>query len=297
MKQSQKKILGKEAFYSYYASIFGERWQTLEKALLLEPCYCSILFEGAKPYFLDAGSVCAALTLPVKNAASVLDVCAAPGGKSLVLASNLSPKAHLLCNERSPERTARLSKVIEDSLPASIGQRVGISTKDGSSLCRTQNECFDCILLDAPCSSERHVLKSPVHLNRWSPSRTKHIAIEQWALLSSSWRLLSLGGFLLYATCALSPKENDGVVVRLKKKFGGSVRKASLKEMYDTFSQNLCTCPVKSGENSPPLTAIFSRCEETEEGLMLLPDKSFAGPLYFSLFQKVERYATLQSSF
>ena len=69
--------------------------------------------------------------------------------------------------------------------------------------------------LDVPCSSERHVFADEKYLDMWSPSRIKSLAIEQWALLSSAYRLLRNDGFLLYSTCALNPKENDLFIVSL----------------------------------------------------------------------------------
>lgn len=285
MKQSQKKekLVGKEAFYAYYRSLFGSRWEALEAALCSEPEYCTLCFKEQKPYFLDAASVCAALTLPVKDAQSVLDVCAAPGGKTLVLASNLGQDATLLCNERSRERATRLCKVVKESLPQNIQERTSFLCTDGATLCQRLQETFDCILLDAPCSSERHVLKNPTYLAEWSPARTKHLAASQWALLSSSWRLLSPNGYLLYATCALSPDENDGIVQRLQKKYGNVVQKSTFLEMRAFFLQNSVSCPIKT---DVPLAEIFSLCEETALGVQFLPDKSHCGPLYFSLLQK-----------
>lgn len=135
-----------------------------------------------KSYFLDSASVLAALCLPLKGAERILDLCAAPGGKTLVLASRMDPDALLSSNERSPERKHRLAVVVETCLPPQISASVKTSCSDGSTWCTRQSECFDRILLDAPCSSERHVYLDPKYLKDWSLSRIKTVTTEQWAL-------------------------------------------------------------------------------------------------------------------
>lgn len=265
MKQQKKS--GEELFEEYYSQLFGTRWQSLKDALLGEPIYCEYNAGGEKPYFLDPGSVMAAQSLPLKDAEKLLDMCAAPGGKTLVLADNMEEDASLDSNERSPDRKQRLDRVVAESLPVSVSKRIKTSCSDCATWCRRQTECYDRILLDAPCSSERHVLADPKYLAQWTPNRIKTLSMEQWALLSSGWRLLKPEGYLLYATCALSPKENDQVVERLFKKFD-DVEKAE---------------PNFEGQKIK-----FSFIpEHTLYGYHVLPDTcAGAGPLYFSLLRK-----------
>lgn len=266
MKQKDRRS-GSELFESYYGDLFGDRWTHLRQSLLEEPVYLSYQAGGTEPYFLDPGSVLAAQSLPLSGAKRLLDMCAAPGGKTLVLANNMDGDARLDSNERSADRKQRLDHVVANSLPSEKAARVRTSCSDAATWCRRQRECYDRILLDAPCSSERHVLTDPKYLALWTPNRVKSLAMEQWALLSSGWRLLAKGGFLVYATCALSPKENDEVVGRLFEKFDDAVCSTI------DFSAQPIDCHLVP--------------EKTKYGYQVLPDAcAGAGPLYFALLQK-----------
>ncbi len=290
MKQ-REKVHGSAGFDTYYRELYGDRWECLKMSLLSESVYAKLDFSDdqsdCQPYFLDPASVCVALCLPVRNAGKILDLCAAPGGKSLVLAGNLADNAVLYSNERSAERKMRLSKVIAQSLPEARAKNIIISCSDGATWCRKETEAYDRILLDVPCSSERHVMTDEKYLREWSPSRTKQLAIEQWALLSSAWRLLVKGGYLVYSTCALSSKENDDVIERLFKKFD-DVRLIATDEINKIFSENMAGFCGKIEENaSVSIQSVLKNAEKTEFGLHILPDSAIgAGPIFFSVLQK-----------
>lgn len=287
-KNKIQKVFGQEAFEHFYSEIFTERWDMLKTALAQETLHAELSYKNCESYFLDPASIVAALCLPVKDSEKILDLCAAPGGKTLVLAGNKNDDAVLFSNERSPSRKARLSKVVESSLPLEISCNVKVSLSDGASWCRRESECYESILLDAPCSSERHVLNDKKYLEQWTPSRIKTVSMEQWALLSCAYRLLKKNGFLLYATCALCPQENDGVVSKLLKKFPDAniASKDFMKEIFDLNRKSIkadILCPQNFS-----LEDYFSFAEKTEFGFHILPDKSFgAGPLYFSLIKKL----------
>ena len=331
MKQSKKtqKIFGAQGFDFYYSQIFPNDWQELKTSLFSENVYLKLQFENCSPYFLDPASICAALTLPLDNLdfadfnsadsdksstesslktsenpqseQKVLDMCAAPGGKTLVLSSNLSKNQTLFSNERSSSRKARLLKVCTESLPESLQKKLRISCSDASTWCRRETESYDAILLDAPCSSERHVLTDSKYLSTWSPSRIKSLAIEEWALLSCAWRLLKVNSYLLYSTCALNPCENDELISKLLKKFD-NVSVKSFDECKKIFKNNLKTSKAKFSfpENSKfdfedsneilsqnLLEKIYDNLQKTQYGFHILPHKNFScGPIYFSLLQK-----------
>ena len=266
-EQGSAPLKGAAGFEQYYSSLYGERWESLKKAFAAPTDSVELKIEGAqKPYYLDSASIFAAQCLPVQDAADILDLCAAPGGKTLVIASRMGKDATLSSNERSPQRKHRLAVVVEECLPPQISERVKVSCSDGSTWCTRQTECFDSILLDAPCSSERHVIADPKYLEQWSPSRIKTVTMEQWALLSSAFRLLRKGGWLLYSTCALCPQENDGMIEKLIKKFGMGALSLSKGIVNKSTSIKL---------------------EPTLYGYQILPDKSNgAGPIYFALIKK-----------
>ena len=270
-KNREKKLSGAKGFDEYYTNLFGERWPSIKEAFSSEPDYAEWNAGGEKSYFLDSASVRAAVSLPLRGAQSILDLCAAPGGKTLVLASNMDGEARLLSNERSAERKKRLQNTVRDCLPLDVQERVQVICKDGAVMCRANENAFDAILLDAPCSSERHVFADEKYLSQWSPSRIKTLSVAQWALLSSAWRMLREGGFLLYSTCALSPEENDDIIEKLLKKFDRvKICEPKISLDYKAFTDS-----------------VLPDYEKTKHGAHILPDKSKgAGPLYFCLLQK-----------
>ena len=215
-----KQTSGAEAFEAYYAALFGTRWPALREALLKETQPVAFSVRGGKPYYLDQASIYAAQALPPLDEGSYLDMCAAPGGKTLVLASGMGQEAHIQANELSRSRRARLLTVLAEHLPPDISTRIEVTGYDAATLPRYRQACCDRILLDAPCSSERHVITDAKYLACWTPARVKMLAQRQWALLSAAFLLLKPGGFLVYATCALADAENDGVIEKLLKKYG-----------------------------------------------------------------------------
>jgi 16S rRNA (cytosine1407-C5)-methyltransferase len=259
-----------ESFEAYYRELYGSRWEGLRESLV-EDRPAHVFSEGLKlPYLLDYASVLAArslrLTPPANTEAppAALDACAAPGGKSLVIASNLPAGMLLVSNELSAERRRRLSAVLDKHLSGEKRVRVKVSgfnaAAEGGR--RREHGRYAAILLDAPCSSEAHVLRDETALSAWTAARPRFLARRQWALLSSAFLLLSPGGSLVYATCALSAVENDGVVRRLIEKYGAAA------------------------EPEPP---DFSEGEQTEFGRLILPDTAGGiGPMYVARFKKTQ---------
>jgi 16S rRNA (cytosine1407-C5)-methyltransferase len=212
---------------------------------------------------MDQASVLAAMSLRLPKEGAILDACAAPGGKSLVISSRMGPDLRLLSNELSAERRRRLSNVLGEYLDETKRRRVTVSGFDAAVLGgrRSEQARFAAILLDAPCSSERHVLKNAKALTQWSPARPRSLCRRQWALLSSCFLLLKPGASLVYSTCALGDEENDGVVARLFDKYGPEV----LAEELD-----------------------FTEGEKTRYGRLILPDASGGmGPMYVARVLKL----------
>jgi 16S rRNA C967 or C1407 C5-methylase (RsmB/RsmF family) len=271
---------GESAFNMTYSALYGSRWEGLKTALLGEKDLRPWKYPGRPPYLLDSASILAALSLPLKGAKKIFDCCAAPGGKSLVLASMMDSSATLRANDRSSERAGRLRGVLRDCLPPEILSRVTVTVGDAARLARRRPSgelsaggLYDAVFLDAPCSSERHVLASPYHLARWSPARSRNLAASQWALLSAAFRLLAPGGVLVYATCALHPQENDGVVQRLFKKFPGTAEPAPLSPAPEQ-AQGFFPGPLPEPE-------------KTDAGYRILPDScAGAGPMFFACVKK-----------
>ncbi|MDR0587014.1 MAG: 16S rRNA methyltransferase [Treponema sp.] len=250
-------------FEDYYKAIYGERWKHLRKALLeTSP---SFPFTGSfivSPYYMDPASVRAAESLRLAENGTIFDACAAPGGKSLVIAASLPRSAFLMANELSRERRRRLLNVLDSHLSSEARARVTVSGFDAASLGGKADyrERFSGVFLDAPCSSERHVIQNEKALSRWTAARPRFLAQRQWALLSSCFLMLKPGASLVYATCAISAEENDGVAEKLLAKY-------------------------KSGAALDPPD--FPEGEQTGFGRIILPDRSGgSGPMYVARFIK-----------
>jgi 16S rRNA C967 or C1407 C5-methylase (RsmB/RsmF family) len=256
--KSNKTIKGADAFEQHFSARFGERWPGLKAALTQEGQHTSL--QGLiQDYWLDPASVLAAQALDVQPGHQVLDMCAAPGGKSLVLALALKGEGKLISNEFSSARRARLWRVLDEHLPPALRPSVDVLGRDGGTFGRSHPEMFDRILVDAPCGSESHVLQSPEHLSTWGPKRPKQMAERQFALLCSAFDALKPGGILVYSTCSISAEENDGVCAKLLKK-----------------RQGVCWLPPQN------------TYEPTELGNWILPDQSPGqGPLFWARLQKL----------
>jgi 16S rRNA C967 or C1407 C5-methylase (RsmB/RsmF family) len=250
-----------QRFDKFYSSLYLDRWETLKRSLVV-PSTPIAYSEGLeKTYFLDEASIIAANLLPVSEGDHVLDMCAAPGGKSLVLANKLRASGSLTCNDRSSQRRLRLRKVLDEHLPESWRASVSITSHDASKWGLYEQSAYDAILLDAPCSSERHVLQDPKALELWGPARTKHLAVQQFAMLAAALEAVKPGGYILYSTCSISSLENESVVERLAKKRSGR---------YEEI----------------PIEAPFS--EKLSHGHIILPDTAQGkGPLYFCLIRRL----------
>ena len=158
---------------------------------------------------------------------------------------------------------------------------------DSALWCKSMGESFDAVLLDAPCSSEKHVIKSAKWLSVWSAARVKELAIRQWSLASCAFRLLKDGGFLLYCTCALLPAENDAVLSRLLEKFPTALA-LPREQVREVFCANVASSRAKIiCPEGLSLESLFDSAEQTRFGFHVLPDIACgAGPIYFSLIQK-----------
>jgi hypothetical protein len=287
----KKGVLGFDAWYS---AAYGARWPAL-KAALLAPrahvavynpythvtpagttsCVPGITFSHAiathwpspsvtaqglmNYYLLDAASILPVEALAIQPGERVVDLCAAPGGKSLLCAYKLNGHGVLIANDRSSTRRLRIQRIMEEYLPESVRQMVQITGHDATRWSLHARDCYDKVLLDAPCSSERHLLEHPNELAQWAPGRTKSLAVTQFAMLASALDIVKVGGRIVYSTCALSTLENDDVIAKLHKK-----RPGRFQLEHPTFAIGT----------------------ETRYGWQVLPDSDGWGPFYVAVIQR-----------
>jgi 16S rRNA C967 or C1407 C5-methylase (RsmB/RsmF family) len=247
------------AFLEHFSKLYGPRWPALHAALRGEaPKIERDCFSGFSRYTLDSASVRAALALKVQPLDQVLDLCAAPGGKTLVLLECLQGRGSLVANELSSDRRRRLRDVIATHVPKDLQSLVTVTGFDGNQFGLKKKAVFDRVLLDAPCSSERHMMEEDPDVPGWKESRTRQLAMRQYSLICSALLALKDGGTLVYSTCSISPLENDGVIERVLKKKGDRV---SLE----------------------PETGDLSDLEPTRFGFQIFPDRAQgAGPIYIA---------------
>ncbi|WP_297529384.1 RsmB/NOP family class I SAM-dependent RNA methyltransferase [Thiohalobacter sp.] len=147
----------------------------------------------------------------------VLDLAAAPGGKTLQMAAMMANRGRIAAVEAVRSRFFRLRANLE----AQGATCVQTYLADGAKVWRKVPERFDRVMLDAPCSSEARMhLDAPDSLRYWSPKKLRDMSRKQGRLLYSAVQALRPGGRLLYATCSFAPEENEAVVDRALRVFG-----------------------------------------------------------------------------
>jgi NOL1/NOP2/fmu family ribosome biogenesis protein/precorrin-6B methylase 2 len=141
---------------------------------------------------------------------AVLDLCAAPGGKTTHLAARMRGAGLLVANEPHPARAKILSQNVERM---GIRNAVVMNEMPGR-LAERFPGFFDRILVDAPCSGEGMFRKDPDARSEWSPDHVTLCADRQLDILLSAAAMLKPGGRLVYSTCTFSPEENEGAISR-----------------------------------------------------------------------------------
>lgn len=171
----------------------------------LDPC-----FHGGAYYVQEASSMFLAHILKQilpPRPLRMLDLCAAPGGKSTLLASALPPDSLLVSNEVIRSRAAILKENI-----IKWGQANVVVTNNDPADFQGLEGAFDLILVDAPCSGEGMFRKDPTAIREWSPDNLRLCSERQKRILSDIWPSLRPGGMLIYSTCTFNREENEGIL-------------------------------------------------------------------------------------
>lgn len=134
----------------------------------------------------------------------ILDLCAAPGGKSTLLASWMPPGSLLLANEVIRSRVS----VLKDNLTRWGHPNTFTCSYDPEAFAKL-NGFFDLVLVDAPCSGEGLFRKDPAAIQEWSPEQVESCSARQRRILSAAQQLLAPAGLLVYSTCTFNETEND----------------------------------------------------------------------------------------
>ena len=147
----------------------------------------------------------------------VLDLCAAPGGKSTLLQSLLSPDSLLVANEVIRNRVT----ILEENMVKWGGDNVVVTSSDPEAFGRLENY-FDVIVVDAPCSGSGLFRREPEAVREWSPDAVRLCHQRQQRILADCWPALRRDGLLIYSTCSYSREENEDIVDWMVSDLGGT---------------------------------------------------------------------------
>lgn len=159
-------------------------------------------------YIQEPSAMTPASLLPINPGDKVLDICAAPGGKSTELGAKLEGEGLLVSNDISNSRAKALLKNIE-----LFGIRNALVVSEApNKLAQYFPEYFDKILIDAPCSGEGMFRKSPAIMKNWEQYGVDYYNKLQKEIILFAASMLKPGGYMLYSTCTFSPEENEGTI-------------------------------------------------------------------------------------
>lgn len=166
------------------------------------------LHEAGAYYIQEPSAMAAVEVLAPEPGERILDLCAAPGGKSTQIAGRMQGQGLLVSNEIIGERARVLSQNVE---------RMGVSN---CVVCSEKPEriaslfpaFFDRVLVDAPCSGEGMFRKEETARQEWSPEAVRMCAERQSLILEEAAKTVKPGGVLVYSTCTFSPEENEGTI-------------------------------------------------------------------------------------
>ena len=218
------------------AQVFeGERigWSEYGRYLAMRPQFTlDALLHGGAYYVQEASSQFVGYLLRdlELEGCRVLDMCAAPGGKSTIYSTLVGRRGLVVANDISRSRALALSDNV---------QRWGMGnvmvTCNQPSHIGAFEEWFDVVAVDAPCSGEGMFRKMDEARTEWTPSSPDMCAERQREILSEAWRALRPGGRLIYSTCTFNDREDEGVVEWLAEEFGDELQPIERVELSDAW--------------------------------------------------------------
>ncbi len=219
--------------------------------------------ETGSAYPTNPSSIIAARALAVEPGQEVLDLAAAPGGKTLQLAIAMENRGRIAAVEVVKGRFHRMRANLERCGATSVEFYLA----DGRTIGRKVPERFDRVLLDSPCSSESRIrLDEPASYRHWSPRKTREMVRKQRGLIRSAYLALKPGGEMVYCTCAFSAEENELIVDYL-------LRRESDAELLEPAGE------LAAADSVPGLTSWRGKALDTRlvRCRRILPDDLFDG--------------------
>lgn len=166
--------------------------------------------EAGAYYIQEPSAMAPAAYLDAQPGEKILDLCAAPGGKSTQIAGSMQGQGLLISNEIHPARARILAENIE---------RMGISNAIVTNMAPAELSAhfplfFDRIMVDAPCSGEGMFRKNEEAISQWSPENVALCAQRQQEILEQADLMLRMGGRMVYSTCTFSPEEDEQCILQ-----------------------------------------------------------------------------------
>jgi len=234
---------------------------------------------GTSNYFLmDAASLLPVLALNLEPNDAVLDLCAAPGGKSLAILQTLYPRK-LVSNDISFSRISRLKNVMQQYLGQTQTWKDRWTLKQSDARDWDESEVYDKVLVDVPCTVDRHSANEEDN-SIFKQSRMKErvqLPELQSEILRAGIRACKPGGTIVYSTCSLSPIQNDGVVYM------------ALKQLEEVDNIKVIVKDLRPTARAFGFMSRFAPVSLMRLGQQVLPSiPNNYGPMYICKMQRVE---------
>lgn len=166
-------------------------------------------------YLQEPSASSAVEVLDVQPGEWILDLCAAPGGKSTQIASKLGNTGFLLCNEIEFKR----AKILLSNMERLGFSEYAITNERPDQIAKALPCSFDKVLVDAPCSGEGMFKKHEQAMEDWSEEQVQFCAVRQREILRSAYEVLRPGGIMVYSTCTYSKEENEETIAAFLSEF------------------------------------------------------------------------------
>jgi len=202
----------------------------VERESNLKPGELGKTFEHLLGYYYvqEISSMLPMLALKPQAGELFLDLCASPGSKTTQAAAMMDNQGTIIANEVNLGRI----RILNSNLEKCGVMNVMVTRKDGVQFCHRWEEeikmKFDKILVDAPCSGEGTLRKSPRTFDMWNVNFIRSLSRIQRKMAGEALKLLKVGGEMIYSTCTLAPEEDEMVVNYLKQNFDIEIMKVDL---------------------------------------------------------------------
>jgi NOL1/NOP2/sun family putative RNA methylase len=213
-------------------------------------------------YVQSADSMVPVVALDPQPGETVLDLCAAPGGKTTHIAQLMENKGTLIANDNN---TSRIRGLVYSIQKCGVSNAI-VTHYDGVRLVK-EGLKFDRILVDAPCSDVGTARKNPQIFKKWGMDWVSSLAVLQKKLASAAYRMLKPGGVMVYSTCTTTIEENEDVVDYI---------------LHEYESAGLVEVRMEGLEHSPGFTG------KTKECVRVLPQHNNTGCFFTAKVVKNE---------